>query len=242
MKILKLLFWSIICTSLFSVKAQQTEIKYLSGTDKDHTVTWDFFCTGGMNCGKWATIQVPSQWKLQSFGAYNYGHTAKYNDEQGSFYRFKYDISELLDFEGKNLLEVTVSKESANASVNKAERRSDYWIFGGIYRPVYLEAVPERFIDHVAINAKADGSFYMDVFIQGSGKTNKVDAQLQTLDGKPFGSAISAKLNKKQDRVTLMGMFTNPALWNPECPNLYKVVVSLQNGKKITHQITQKLN
>jgi len=283
MKILKLLFWSIICTSLFSVKAQQTEIKYLSGTDKDHTVTWDFFCTGGMNSGKWATIQVPSQWELQSFGAYNYGHTAKYNDEQGkykyefdvpaawekkmvfivfegsmtdtevkingksagtthqgSFYRFKYNISDLLNFKGKNLLEVTVSKESANASVNKAERRSDYWIFGGIYRPVYLEAVPERFIDHVAINAKADGSFYMDVFIQGFGKTNKIDAQLQTLDGKPFGSAISAKLNKKQDRVTLIGMFTNPALWNPECPNLYKVVVSLQNGKKITHQITQK--
>ncbi len=48
--------------------------------------------------------------------------------------------SELLNYEGKNLLEVTVSKESANESINRAERISDYWVFGGIFRPVYLES------------------------------------------------------------------------------------------------------
>src|SRR5437867_8933149 len=42
---------------------------------------------------------------------------------QGSFYRFKYDITPLLRFGESNLLEVTVSKESSNASVNNAERR-----------------------------------------------------------------------------------------------------------------------
>ncbi|MDQ6890161.1 MAG: glycoside hydrolase family 2, partial [Bacteroidota bacterium] len=66
---------------------------------------------------------------------------------QGGFYRFKYDITGLLKADGKNLLEVTVDKTSANASVNSAERDSDFWIFGGIFRPVYLEIVPETFID-----------------------------------------------------------------------------------------------
>jgi beta-galactosidase/beta-glucuronidase len=62
---------------------------------------------------------------------------------QGSFYRFKYDISPLLKYGGPNLLEVNVSKVSANESVNRAERfGSDYWVFGGIFRPVYLEAPP----------------------------------------------------------------------------------------------------
>ena len=45
---------------------------------------------------------------------------------EGSFYRFKYDITDLLNYGQANLLEVTVSKESANASVNNAERSGDY--------------------------------------------------------------------------------------------------------------------
>ena len=76
---------------------------------------------------------------------------------QGSFYRFKYDITPLLKFGASNLLEVTVSKVSANESVNRAERfRADYWVFGGIFRPVYLEALPAAFIDWTAIDARAD--------------------------------------------------------------------------------------
>src|SRR5690606_24408258 len=59
---------------------------------------------------------------------------------QGSFYRFKYDITDKVNFAGKNRLEVTVSKMSEDNTVNNAERLADYWIFGGIYRPVYLEA------------------------------------------------------------------------------------------------------
>lgn len=41
---------------------------------------------------------------------------------QGAFYRFKYNISDKLDFGKDNLLEVTVSKMSADKSVNNAER------------------------------------------------------------------------------------------------------------------------
>src|SRR5258705_4474328 len=53
--------------------AQQTEKIYLSGTGNDNTVNWDFFCTAGMNSGKWTNIAVPSCWELQGFGKYDYG-------------------------------------------------------------------------------------------------------------------------------------------------------------------------
>src|SRR5688572_33385903 len=62
----------VLLTSLKSL-SQQTEKKYLSGTGNDHTVQWDFFCTEGMNSGKWTTIPVPSCWELQGFGKYDYG-------------------------------------------------------------------------------------------------------------------------------------------------------------------------
>jgi hypothetical protein len=264
--------------------AQKTEIQYLSGTDKDHTVQWDFSINNGMNSGKWSKIPVPSNWELQGYGSYLYGNvnrkineTGQYKYEfsvpkewkskkvnivfegsmtdtevkingkiagpihQGSFYRFKYDISGLLNFEGKNILEVTVTKESANESINRAERISDFWVFGGIFRPVYLESLPFQYIDRVAIDAKSDGSFYMDVYTAGKGKAKTITAQLQTIDGKPFGNAVTATVSTDTTgRSVIKGNFANPALWNPESPNRYQVVVSLKSGKKTVHQLTQK--
>jgi hypothetical protein len=273
---------STVIFSFLSAYSQKTETVYLSGTDKDHTVQWDFFCTSGRNSGIWSKIAVPSNWELQGYGAYHYGKTDmtanekglyKYNFtvpvkwekkkvfivfegsmtdtdvkingrsagpiHQGAFYRFKYDISELLNFKGNNTLEVTVSKESANESVNRAERISDFWVFGGIFRPVYLEAVPVQFIDRLAIDARADGSFNMDVFTAGAGKAGKLVAQVQTPDGKPFGTPISMSVDAS-GKTTIKGSFSNPSTWNPEFPNMYQVVVSINAGKKPVHQLTQK--
>lgn len=275
--------FAFIIFSFIPLSAQKTEVLYLSGSDKDHTVQWDFFCTSGRNSGKWSRIAVPSNWELQGFGSYLYGKTnmeanekglykhefavnknwqkknvyivfegsmtdteVKINGKsagsvhQGAFYRFKYDISELLNFNGQNLLEVTVSKESSNESVNRAERLADYWVFGGIFRPVYLEAFPVQFIDRVAIDARADGSFYLDVFTMGKGKAKLVKAQVQTLDGKTFGPAMVADIGDAPEKAKIKGMFTNPALWNPEFPNMYQVVVYLMNGEKAVHQVIQK--
>jgi hypothetical protein len=266
------------------VFAQKTEYQYLSGTDKDHTVTWDFLCTKGRNSGKWSTIQVPSHWEFQGYGAFNYGQNVKvFNDEkglykyqfnlpknwnqkkvflvfegsmtdtevkvngksagaihQGAFYRFRYDVTQLLVPGSTNLLEVTVSKESSDATINKAERRGDFWVFGGIYRPVCLEAYPLENIDRVAIDAKADGSFKMDVFLSGITKSKTIEAQIQTTDGKKFGSMLKVQITPNLDTAKLSGSFSNPLLWNPETPNLYDVVVSLKEGKKIIHQQKQR--
>jgi beta-galactosidase/beta-glucuronidase len=74
-----------------NLHAQQTEIKYLSGTDRDHTITWDFFCTHGMNSNKWTTIQVPSQWEQQGFGSYKYGNINLAANERG-FYKYKFTV------------------------------------------------------------------------------------------------------------------------------------------------------
>jgi hypothetical protein len=47
---------------------------YLSGKDAANTVNWDFKVTEGQNSGQWTTIPLPSNWELQGFGKYNYGH------------------------------------------------------------------------------------------------------------------------------------------------------------------------
>ena len=83
---------------------------------------------------------------------------------QGGYYAFKYDITSLLKpASQKNEIQVDVDDDSMNESVNHAERRGDFWNYAGIFRPVYLEAVPKTFVDRLAINATADGSLDVDV-------------------------------------------------------------------------------
>ena len=84
---------------------------------------------------------------------------------------------------------MTVQKVSANRSIDVAERHGDFWAFGGIYRPVYLEIVPPQFIERVAIDARADGTFSMDVFSSKTTAGQTVEAQVQTLTGQNVGAA-----------------------------------------------------
>ncbi|HWY76049.1 MAG TPA: glycoside hydrolase family 2, partial [Verrucomicrobiae bacterium] len=152
---------------------------------------------------------------------------------QGSFYRFKYEVTGLAKFGTANRLEVTVAKHSANASVNKAERNADYWVFGGIYRPVYLEAVPQQFIDRVAIDARANGALTVEVFGDGIPDGGTIEAQVLQLDGKPVGAAFAGGVFAS--KATLTARVSRPRTWTAETPNLYELQVSFKQGNRIIH-------
>lgn len=266
--------------------AQQSQRVYLSGTDKDHTISWDFFCSKGQNSGKWTKISVPSNWEFQGFGKYSYGvqnrlDSTKANEigqyrhdfqvsrewkqkrvlivfqgsmtdtqvkvngksvgdiHQGGFTQFEYDITPFIKT-GSNQLEVTVHKESANRSVDVAERHGDFWAFGGIYRPVYLEIMPKQYIDRLAVDARADGQISVDVFTTALGG-QQLRAQVQTLNGQNVGEAFSVKVNLGEPATNLKQTFPNVKLWNAETPNLYQVILSLIDQKgKILHTRTQR--
>jgi len=267
--------------------AQRTERQYLSGTDKDHTVTWDFFIDRGMNSGTWTTIPVPSNWETEGFGVYNYGRNRPFqqpeSDEtaiyryqfevkpewknktvylvfegvmtdtrvlvngtsagpvhQGGFYEFKYDVTKLLNYSKTNELEVTVNNWSANESVNKAERQADFWIFGGIYRPVYLEAKPEEHIDRIAVDARMHGEFKVDVYLKNNRSLQRIEARIYTPDNKRIGDPIYMGVEKKQQKVTLASFFRNIRQWSPEFPHLYTVEVSIFDKKSLVHTYAER--
>lgn len=267
----------------FTAHAQRTETQMLSGTGNDKTVKWQFYCTAGRNSGKWTTIPVPSNWELQGFGKYNYGHqkdTARGKEKglykyqfkvpaswqgkvvnivfdgsmtdtevkingqsagpvhQGSYYRFKYDISKLLKYGKTNMLEATVAKHSANESVNDAERRGDFWIFGGIFRPVFLEALPVSHISRVALDARADGSFKADVYT--GGEADEVVGQLYSLDGQKVGGEVKAAVAAGGAVTRLQTTVSNPQLWTPETPNRYRLALTLRKGGQTVHTLSQR--
>ncbi len=270
--------------SAFSAYSQQTIIKYLSGTGKDNTVTWGFYCTKGRHSGKWTTIQVPSCWELQGFGHYNYGGDPLASDEkgiykyhfkadktwknkqvnivfegsmtdtkvtingkpagnvhQGAFYQFQYNITPLLKFGKTNLLEVEVSKKSANVSVNRAERDGDFWIFGGIFRPVYLAVVPKKHIRRLAVEAESNGHFSMQVFTANVDKGSTMEAEIEKSDGSQKLKSITFPIVERDTLFTLQQQYKNVALWSTEFPNLYTATVLLKNNKgDIIHCVKQK--
>jgi hypothetical protein len=158
---------------------------------------------------------------------------------QGAFYAFKYDITNLLNYDAYNLLEVTVAKHSANASVNAAERKGDFWVFGGIFRPVYLEALPTQNISRVALDAKANGTFKANVYLNNV-KSAKVTAQVYTLDGKKVGASFTIKVNKGDSVVQVQTVVGAPKLWSAEFPNLYRVDISLLENGKPVHTVSKR--
>ncbi|AGA77947.1 glycoside hydrolase family 2 TIM barrel-domain containing protein [Echinicola vietnamensis] len=276
---------------VWGVKAQETEIQYLSGKGYQDTKEWEFKISGGRKSGEWSTISVPSVWEQEGFGKYQYGikfygkpfpdgiadevGQYKYTFEvpkawenklvrivfdgsmtdtevrvngrsagdkhQGAFYRFKYDITDLLKYGKENLLEVTVSKESSNASVNLAERRADYWNFGGIFRPVFLEAFPAKFIDRTAIDAQANGQFRAEVFLgHASADDMKVVATVKDEEGQSLGQPMEQSITAGGDKVVLESAFEGVDLWTAETPSLYHIQFSLYDGDELVHQVDDR--
>lgn len=267
----------LLCFS--SIGAQNTETLYLSGTGLGKTVTWDFYCSGGMNSGKWSKIEVPSQWELQGFGEYTFGRfylvkEAKPSDEtglyrykfkvpadwkdkqvrivfegvmtdtevkinnklageihQGGFICFNYDITDKLKFGKSNELEVKVWKESANKSVNAAERRADWWLFGGIYRPVYLKAMPKTHIERIAVNATADGKLSTEVYMNNLPEGYSLATSLT-----PVGE--SRAIGKQTNTLgtgnvqTISTDWKGIRTWDCEHPNLYTLRLELLDSQK----------
>lgn len=158
---------------------------------------------------------------------------------QGAFYRFSYNVTDFLKYGKKNLLEVIVSKESENASVNLAERRADYWNFGGIFRPVFLEVKPAVNLRHIAIDAQMDGSFRANCYTNISNDGMSVRAQISDSKGKKLAET-TVPVKAGGDWTSIQLNVSNPALWTAETPNLYKAHFSLldKNGK-VLHNETE---
>lgn len=281
-----LLLFLAACFSIEAQNATETRKLWLSGTDKDHRVDWDFFCSEGRNSKKWTKIPVPSCWEMEGFGTLEYGRLKKTASEfgrykhsfftplnlkkgekvflifegaftdtevklngrslgpihQGGFYEFKYEISSLLNPSGKsNLLEVTCYKVSKDSSVNKAERDGDFWVFGGLFRPVYLEVLPEQHIEHLAIDAKHTGDLNLWVFPKNLNIKKAYELEVLLDDKTLFTKIVGTKDLDSTGKWIFSHKVREFKSWSMEFPNLHKLSVKLKLEGKILHQVSEKI-
>ena len=158
---------------------------------------------------------------------------------RGGFMQFNYDITDLVKT-GENLIEVEVHKSSEDENVQEAERITDFWLFGGIYRPVYIDVLPTEYIDRVAIDAQMDGTFKMDVYVEKNNAPVRITAQLLDAQGNAFGMQISSEMEAGQSVIRLREQFPGVKLWSHEYPNLYTVNVQLLSKGKQQHSYSEK--
>lgn len=161
---------------------------------------------------------------------------------QGAFYRFRHDISSLLNYGVENVVEVVVLKESENRSVNEAERRGDYWNFGGIFRPVFLEALPAAHIERLAADAKADGTLSCDVFVgAGLAGDTTLSAELVDASGKLAARIPAQALRAENGRQRLTVKVPGVRTWTAETPNLYTLRVTLAGPQSQLHTVSTRV-
>ena len=165
---------------------------------------------------------------------------------QGDFYRFSYDITSLLKAEGENLLEVKVAKQSANKSVNAAERRADWWLYGGIYRPVWLEVVPAVSMEHFILDARADGSLRASVRTTGNAEGHVLAVSIRELkDGKPLRTLqgkeqVSCPLATFGRETEFTSKWSDVKVWNTEAPELYVARLELKDRSGNVIQVREE--
>ncbi|MBC3846540.1 beta-galactosidase [Winogradskyella echinorum] len=251
--------WDFMCTDGYNSKTW-TKINVPSN--------WELEGFGEYTYGRWykeLNQEAPS--KEEGFYKYTFSVPAHYKDKnvtivfggamtdtevkingksageihQGGFYEFKYNITSLLKYGSENVLEVKVSKHSANASVNNAERKADWWLFGGIFRPVWLEAAPKSYIKHFAVDAKMDGSLLAELDLVNIPKNSQIKATISAHGADDIFEPKLFHVEKNKTKHTISAIWDNIKTWNPESPNLYTLELSLVNNGKIIHTTQSKI-
>ncbi len=119
-------------------------------------------------------------------------------------------------------------------------------MFGGIYRPVFLEALPAVAIDHIAVDARADGFVAAEVTLgaPAGGRTDglkmvpqRLEAQVLDPSGQPVGTPLARIVPAGgAGRVRLEGRVNGVKPWTAETPHLYVLRVSLSEGGTPLHR------
>lgn len=132
----------------------------------------------------------------------------------GGYLPFTFDVTNAL-LPGLNLIEVD-AQDTLNRDYpygKQTNKRGGMWYtpVSGIWQSVWLEAVPERYIQNVRFTPDLTG---VKVEVEG---VEACEIRVQTGEGETIAQTI-----RRTGRVEI----PNPKLWTPEMPHLYPVTIT----------------
>jgi len=157
----------------------------------------------------------------------------------GGYIGFTIDITKLVT-NGNNEILVRVDN-SYNIDIVPSQK-SDFFIYGGITRDVWLLSMAKNHIDHIKITtpkvSAKSASLVVKAFVVNP-QGNTYSAQLTN----PKGKVVATKKGTLTGSTTTIAFndIKNPELWDIDVPNLYTVSVSLVDNGKIIDKIEDKV-
>ncbi len=165
---------------------------------------------------------------------------------KGGYTPFSFELTPHLSTTGENVLAVELDS-SELADTPPFGGAIDYLTFGGIYREVWLRAVPQTYIENVRTQAKdvLSGAPGLEVEVFVAGGAERLRAIVELRDGQRVigtgdspvptqataGAAVATQAGETAvaTRVVLAKL-QGIKLWDLNAPNLYTVSVRLQQG------------
>lgn len=183
---------------------------------------------------------VPSKWKnnkiLLHFGAVDWKADVWINDVKvgqhtGGYTPFSFDITPAL-VSGKNRIVVKVwdsTDQGFQPRGKQVNRPEGIWYtpVTGIWQTVWLEPVPETYIENLKITPNIDNNtLKVEAIVNSVTSAQKVEVVIKE------GDKIVATSKVINNQPVEVIMQENVKLWSPNSPFLYDVEVVLWNGAK----------
>lgn len=161
----------------------------------------------------------------------------KVGEHTGGYDPFTFDVTDALD-KAKSEQELVVSvadPSDANWQPRGKQVREPKGIWytptTGIWQTVWLEEVPQSYIDHLTIRADVDrGDVEITVHSVGPGK----EVLVGVVDGGTFVTTMTKRPANEPIRIPVR----NPKLWSPDSPTLYEVQARLFDGTTLADSAT----
>jgi len=163
----------------------------------------------------------------------------------GGYLGFDIDITSYVKYDEVNEVLVRVDN-SVNRDIIPSQK-SDFFIYGGINRDVWLKVLPSSFLLNPKISSsKLDAkkaSTKVEVSVHSSAeKTFVVTVSIKEKSGKVVSKSFIKKKLTSGDNLLSFDLpeFKTPILWSPENPNLYSVEIELSVDGKIVDKLQEK--
>ena len=194
-------------------------------------------------------FELPAQWDGQDvilhIGAAGSAYRVWVNGQEAGYSEdsklpSEFDVTRLVK-PGRNIVAIQIHRWSDGSYLED----QDFWRVSGIERSVYLKAVPKQRIADVFVKAGLDGTYQngqMKVDLDLTATTGPLTARITLLDGdRTVVERVARVAPGKARKLTLDAAVPNVRTWSAETPNLYTLLVELEDAKGVVQSTPQRI-
>ncbi|WP_345192822.1 glycoside hydrolase family 2 protein [Algibacter agarivorans] len=171
-----------------------------------------------------------------------YVNGKKVGGHVGGYIGFTIDITEAISI-GSNI--ILVRADNGYDPEIIPSQKSDFFIFGGITRDVWLETLPDQYVSNLKITtpkvSASNAELQATVSVNNADNNSNLKVKASLLDAN--GKSIKSSLFDITDNTSEINFKTieNPKLWGTDNPNLYTLLVELVENEMVKDKISDRV-